>query len=142
MEYFENERVKMKYDDGLLFAEIKLDKPSLSLEDAKLLVKDRIEFTKGEIHLMCAQVTRIYYADAEVREYMSSEEGKRNIAAGALVTSSAVSKVFFNFFIKVSKLDKVMPVKFFTSEKAAMDWMMKMKKKLLVPVMVENMSGN
>lgn len=59
--------------------------------------------------------------DRESRIYFSSEEIQTFTLALAILISSAVSRVIGNFFIGLNK--PPYPVKLFTSEEKALDWL-------------------
>ena len=131
MEEFINDYIEMKYDNNILIAKFINSETYFNMELAKRLVRERIEFTKGEDHYLCLYASNFTYAGNDVRKFMSNE-GAQNITAGAFIVNSAFSSVFFNFFIKVSGMGNKVPMKCFTSEESAIEWIEKLKKNHLI----------
>ena len=131
MEKFINDFLEMKYEDRVLIGKFINKETYFNMELAKRMVRERIEFTKGEKHYMCLYASNFTYAGNDVRKFMSNE-GAENILAGAFIVNSAFSSVFFNFFIKVSGMGNKTPMKCFTTEESAIEWIEELKKNELI----------
>ena len=77
---------------------------------------------KGEKVCWIGDVTNITSADKEARDYAANETPKF-IKALALITNSPLSRMVANIFLNLKKLP--FPVKMFTSEEEARNWIAK-----------------
>lgn len=96
----------------------------MTLEEAKEMVKDRIDFVNGIPTPLCIRTSKFSYSDKTVRDYMKTE-GTQNITAGAFIVNNPVTQVFFNFFINITGVDKLTPTRCFSSEEDAVLWLKK-----------------
>jgi hypothetical protein len=117
MEITEEGILSVTYNDNIV----------VTLPVAKQIVADRLKFTGGRQCPGIADIRRMKSIDRESREYLSSEDGIRDITAFAIVSGSAVSTFLANFYlsINVAGSKKKVPVKLFTDIVKAKRWLMK-----------------
>ena len=127
MKVLENEFARLEFDGRIVFCEFIKENTHINMDMAIRLVNDRLNFTEGRPHCLCLRTGKFSYADKEVRNYMQSSLGIKNIIAGAIITESAVTSVFFNFFIKISGVNKIVPAKCFALEEDAIEWLKQFK---------------
>lgn len=66
--------------------------------------------------------------DKAGRDYLSSPDAKEGITASAMVTTSILSRVIINFFLKLNNNDKGdVPNAVFSSEEDALIWLKELK---------------
>lgn len=103
-------------------------KPHLEIDiaTAKRIIKDRERFTEGKSYPVLIDFTNMKLVTKEARDYMNSPEGGlKGLLGGAFLSKSVVATLFINLYLKVST--PIIPAKFFTDRKEAMDWLMKIK---------------
>lgn len=97
----------------------------VGLEDAKKMVRDRLEFCAGTSYPHLFDISRIKKMSKEARDYFA-DEGNDLVSASALLVSSSVVKMIANFFIVVNKPKN--PTKTFTDKHQALRWLNKFLK--------------
>ena len=112
-------------EDGILMVVVK-HQAEIKLEDAKSNIELGKKLTKGKIIGLCINMRQIRYIDREARSYYSSSENN-NIKAIGVIVDSFLSRVIANFFVAIYKPKK--PVKLFTSEEKATEWLKRFIKK-------------
>ena len=120
----EDDLVKYELKDGVVFGEFIKKNSIISLELAQRFVETRIRVTNNKPHLFCLRTSNFKYAHKPVRDYMK-KEGRKNIIAGAFVVNTPVAVVFFDLFIKMTRVDRLVPTRCFTTENEAIDWLKK-----------------
>ena len=119
-EMFEIPYVTMWIDGPIMYCKY-VDDLHVSLDIAKTCVEGRIFFSKGKSFPLIIDMTGIKSTTREARQYMASI-GATLVTAGALITRSAVSRTIGNIFLKIDK--PPVPVKLFTSQVKAREWLM------------------
>lgn len=107
-------------DDGILMVSMKKGS-AVTIEDAEEnhLASARVA---GDARLLVlVDVRPAVSITREARIYFADENVRSNTVAQALIIDSGVSKVIGNFFIGLNK--PKFPVKLFTSEDKAVDWL-------------------
>lgn len=124
MTVYQDDYMRMELVGPILYADFVNPKTVITKELAERSIKNRLELTNNTPHLLCMRTSGFRYASKEVRDYMKKEGGEGVIAA-AFVMSDIVSYVFFNIFAKLaSKVDDT-PLKCFSDEKKAVEWLNK-----------------
>lgn len=95
----------------------------ISLEIAKEITKERLEFTNGQDTNMYVEVTTLKSIDKTARDYFSSNEGNEKLKAVAIFTNSKLSFFLANFLLKVNFQICTIPVKIFTEKEKALAWL-------------------
>lgn len=108
--------------DGILFCKFK-NGTEITLDIAKQLVTERLEFQKGENHPIVIDINGLISTTKDARKYMS-KEGEKGISMGAFIIKTHLAKMTFNFFIHVEKPS--IPTKFFANEEDALNWIYEM----------------
>lgn len=111
-------------EDGIILS---IYKPFLkiTLDVACQLVESRLKLNKGIAMPLFIDVRKVSYADDKARKYLASEEGSKLISAGAMLVDGPISQFLANVFLKV--YHPVAPLKIFTDQKKAIEWLQKYK---------------
>jgi len=117
---FENHQIKVEIIDDVFHAHYKSG-IKLTLEDAKFLVKLRIDMCKGRSYYFMIYDGGVVSMDRDARVYFSSEEGISNILSAAFIESSVFSKMLINFFLKITS--PRVRSKAFTNTDEALKWL-------------------
>jgi len=112
-------------EDGILMVVVK-HQAEIELEDAKSDIELGKKLTKGKIVGLCINMRQMRSIDREARSYYSSS-GDNNTKAIGLIVDSFLSRVIANFFVGINKPKR--PIKLFTSEEKAIEWLKRFIKK-------------
>lgn len=112
---FESKYCQLWVEDGILFFIYKAGL-SLTLEDAKVIVADRLRFQEGVEYPVFCDFRGVLKGEKEARDYLANE-GSALIKEVALLVSSPVMKVILNFYLNISK-PKVPTLAFVNKEQA------------------------
>ena len=94
---------------------------------AKEMVRSRKEFMKNKECKVIIVLPRISSMDKGGRDYLSTQEAKEGIMASAMVTTSILSRVIINFFLKLNNNENDnIPNAVFSSEEDALIWLKKL----------------
>ncbi len=117
-----NKKIKFSIVNGVLYGPypegIELDLPFV-----KQLVKDRLEFLEGKTVPGIIDTSGIKQATKEAKDYFAKEESAAGLSAVALISNSAFSRVVSNFFIKISLIKTPIPIRLFSNEQEALEWL-------------------
>ena len=116
---FESPHVTMWFEGGVLCCSYAVDL-HLTLEVAKSVVEARIFLSKGKPYPLLIDMTGLNGTTGAARKYMATM-GSTLVTAGALITSSPVSKAIGNLFLRID-LPPV-PTRLFTNEQKARVWL-------------------
>lgn len=92
----------------------------VDIQTAKQMVKERLEFQKGNSYPLMIRLNGLKFASSEARNYMK-KEGQQGIKAGAFIVSNPVERIILNFLLTISTPH--VPTKSFTNEKEALNWL-------------------
>jgi len=95
--------------------------PKIDLEAAKIILKERLEFTNNKPMPVLVIDSGLVSMDKKARDFLSSTEGVTGIRASAIISSSVVNSMLVNFILKISRPN--LPVKVFTNRTAAEIWL-------------------
>jgi hypothetical protein len=113
-------------DDNILFWDY-APNTEIDISIAKELIKNRLEYSKGELMYAFIDFTNVKSVTKEARDYMNSPEGGlKGIFGGAFLSNNIVSNVFINLYLKINKPS--IPAKFFTRKEDALSWLKELKK--------------
>lgn len=108
--------VKMWIEDGIIHTSYP-ENQVITLEIAKQIVADRIEYTEGLEYPGLADIRNLSKAEYPAMKYWASEESYSCLSRLAVFSDKRLSKIFFNFWFKVDKPYK--PTKYFTNRGSA-----------------------
>jgi len=109
-------------------------KLEIDIDVAKEIVESRLHYTNGKSVYTLIDFSNVKSVTKEARDYMNSPEGGlKGILGGAFLSTSVVSTLFVNLYLKIS--NPSVPAKFFTSEKDAVWWLRKIKNMAPVPAL-------
>ena len=98
---------------------------ALDLEEARRQMATIRELTGGQKAPMLVDITLATSADGPARDYFASEAAAAVTVGLAFIVGSAVSRVLGAFFVGLNK--PPYPVKLFTDEAAAVEWLRGLK---------------
>ncbi len=115
-EAFVTDYVKMWIENGVIHTEYP---PNIviTLEIAKKIVADRVEYTGGVTYPGYADIRNLKKAEYPAMKYWASEESYSCLSRLAVFSDKKLSKIFFNFWFKVDKPFR--PTRYFTDEGSA-----------------------
>ncbi|MDX2188515.1 MAG: hypothetical protein SFY32_01515 [Bacteroidota bacterium] len=122
MSKLENDYVRLELIDGILHVTFKKN-AYITLQIAKEIVNQRLIFMGSNNLPSLGKDEGLKGMDKEARDYLSSEEGIKQLKASALIVSSVFNKLLANFFIKVNFISLKIPVRVFTEENEALQWL-------------------
>ena len=117
--------VYLELEDDLLTGYYKKDK-KIDLAAAKQIVRDRLELAGDHSVLALAINLGVKNMTKEARDYLASEEGVKNLIAGAIITGSPVGSFIGNWYLSISK--PLVPSRIFTKKEAAIKWLQQFRK--------------
>jgi hypothetical protein len=122
---FENENVLMRIENGILYLKYKIG--TLDLQCATNVVESRLAMSKGVTYPLFVDISHVKTTTKEARGYSSQGDAAKLVSATALWGSSELTKLMANFFLAINK--PAVPVKFFTEEPKAIQWLDQYKSK-------------
>lgn len=124
METVSTNHTDMKVENGIVHV-IYHKKDFVGIDEAKIMVKDRLAFCAGKTYPHLFDISRVKKMSKEARDYFANE-GNELVSASALLVSSSVVKMIANFFIIVNKPKNM--TKTFTNKEQALKWLEQFKK--------------
>ena len=121
MQYQQTRTARISLGDDGIIRKIFLENAQETLKDAlesEVIIK---QLSSGKKRPMFADFTALRSMDPEARAYYTGEQAGALISACAGVTKSKIGKVISNFFIGFNRPPS--PVKLFTSEEEAIEWL-------------------
>jgi hypothetical protein len=107
-------------DSGILVASYKR-RTLVTLEMAREIVQTRLDFVGREPRPVLIFNLGVVEVDKAARKYVSSGDGVAGIKAAATVTDNLATHFIMSFIYKFERLP--MPVRNFTREDKAMEWL-------------------
>jgi hypothetical protein len=102
----------------------------VDLEDAREIVRNRLEFTQNKKHFLISDVTNVRQLSSGAKEFLQRPDaGLKNILGAAFMASNPVAVLIANIFIKTPK---TFQARFFSSREAAVAWIEQRKTKILI----------
>lgn len=97
----------------------------ITLEDAKSLVKDRLQKMEKITRPFLSDVRNVSGIDNDARDYLASEEASRYCNSLAIVSANKFTNLYAKFYLKFSK--PPVPTCMFTNTEAAIRWLQQFK---------------
>jgi hypothetical protein len=98
----------------------------INIDDARDIYRARLKLSTPEkAQLLLVDLRSAPKPDREARDFAKSEEVVSITRAMAMVTGNLMSQILGNFFLGFNK--GVFPVKLFSNEKKAIEWLLEMK---------------
>lgn len=120
------EKIKFEIKDGVLYGPYP-DAIELDIEKVERMVIDRLEFLDGQRLPALVDTTGIKQVTKEARDYMATSKATEGIVAAAILSKSKYSIFVSNFFIKISLIKSPIPIKIFSEESEALEWLEQFK---------------
>lgn len=120
---FETQFAHLEIRDGILLVTYKRG-ITITLAMARQMIKERLAFTQYKPYPILVKDEGLVSVDKDARDFFSNE-GTEGLTAGAFVIKSVYSAFFFNFYLRITS-PKV-PVKMFTDEIKALEWLRQYK---------------
>lgn len=115
---FENEFLCFEFRDGILFGRYKVNK--MDLEMARAGTAYRIKVMQGKKVPAVADISSIKHIDKDAREFITSSEGGKDLAALAVVIKNPVNRILSSFLMKFNPPEY--PFRFFNNVEEATQW--------------------
>lgn len=113
---FETEYVKLWIENGIIHTVYPPD-TIITLEIAKKIVEDRIAYTEGIEYPGLADIRNLKKADYAAMQFWASKESYQSLSRVAIFSDKRLSKIFFNFWLKVDRPFR--PTRYFTNKSNA-----------------------
>ena len=113
---YETEYIKIWIENGIFHSSYPPDL-IVSLAIAKKIVADRIEYTQGKSYPALVDIRNIKSVEYAAMKYWAKTESFSCLTSVAVFSNKRLSKIFFNFWLKVDKPYK--PTKYFTDKESA-----------------------
>lgn len=112
--------IDLEIIDNILYA--KYNTCKIDLEQAKKIIKDRLEYTEGNSYLAIITSSGITEITKEARVFFSTKKGTNGLSAIALVhEDSKLNQVVMNFALKL--YPPTIPIKTFKKKEKALFWL-------------------
>ncbi len=98
----------------------------ITLEIAKEIVKERLDFTGNQPVAVLIYNEGVKTVDKKARDYFTSDEGVQHLVAAAYVVENKFSSFIANFFVAITKTK--IPVRIFSNKQAALKWLAQFRK--------------
>lgn len=96
---------------------------SIDLDIVNQILKDKVKNIDDNDYPGYVELRSVKKMDGEARRRLKTDIGHKNVSACAVVINSKIQEVVMNFFTLINK--PRIPVKAFTSEKKAKEWLSK-----------------
>jgi hypothetical protein len=100
----------------------------VSLEIMEEMIRERLEFTNFRDVYMFCDVTKVTAVNKQARDHLSAGQGSVKLKGMAVFVNSTLTKVLANFIIKVCYKDSPVPIRIFSSNEEAVDWLKELRK--------------
>lgn len=117
--------VSMELKGSILYFDY-LRGATITLDTAKEIVKQRLEYTEGVAYPLFVTGEGLRAMDKVSRDYFA-KEGVKGIVAAALVTNSVYTEFFGNMFLRITQTS--IPSKLFSNKEEALRWLEQYKPK-------------
>ena len=123
--YFENDYIQLWIEDGIVYEVFKPNSKSLDLENAKIVVRDRLKVSNQVSRPLFVDLCNLLSADMDARKYMAKGEALHYLNATAILVKNQLSKLLAEIYIRINK--PAIPTKFFSNKNEAIHWLEKYK---------------
>ena len=120
------ENIDFEIKNGVLHGSYP-DGIELDFEKSKQMVLDRIKYLNGQKLPILVDTTGVKQISKEARDFMATSKAREGVVAAALLSRSKFSMFMTNFFMKVSLVESPIPIKMFSKENEALDWLEQFK---------------
>ncbi|MCW8897324.1 MAG: hypothetical protein OQJ96_07895 [Flavobacteriales bacterium] len=120
----ETETAILELRDGYLYAAFKED-AIVELEHVIANKEAREKLQQGKKALILGDIRKMWHISKAAQDYLASKEVTNLNIAMAILTSSLMTVLIANFFIKFKK--PAAPTKMFKSEEKAIKWLLSFK---------------
>jgi len=122
--YLENDYVEIWIENNTV---IEIFKPDtiIDMEAGKKIIEDRMKVSNGVPMPIFVDMRNMVSMDNKTRDFMGTEDAVINLTHGAFLISSIFNRLLANMYMKFNT--PPVPVKFFTSEKPAFEWIDKIR---------------
>ena len=123
MEEFTNSRFGIKIENGIVHVVFNKEHVDYSLVNEGII--KRLELTKEKSYPMFSDIRMVKSSTREARERMGAKDAGVGINAVAILISSKIQKITYNFFNSIYKAPA--PTKLFTDKDKALKWLEQFK---------------
>ncbi|MFN3402695.1 MAG: hypothetical protein ACK40G_01290 [Cytophagaceae bacterium] len=100
---------------------------TVDLNVMKVMMESFYKLSEGKPFPILSDGRKVKYWTEEAREYQKEVENKETMKAAAILASTYIHKILFHFFVMLYKPN--VPVRFFTDESKALEWLSYFKNK-------------
>lgn len=124
IDYIETETAILELRDGYLYIAFKKD-AEIELEHVIANKEAREKIQQGKKMLVLGDIRYMWHISKAAQDYLASKEVTNLNIAMAILTSSLMTVLLANFFIKFKK--PATPTKMFKNEEKAIKWLLSFK---------------
>jgi len=124
IDYIETETTILELRDGYLYIAFKKD-AEVELEHVIANKEAREKIQQGKKMLVLGDIRKMWHISKAAQDYLASKEVTNLNIAMAILTSSLMTVLLANFFIKFKK--PATPTKMFKNEEKAIKWLLSFK---------------
>ena len=125
MRSFEGRYLRLSDENEYIVMECK--PKIISLEIAREMIDQRLEFTGYEERYIFFDARNIKEVDKRARDLLSTDEGKEKIKGVAVFVNSTLTTFVVNYVIKVCYKNSSIPIRLFMDRQKALDWLLALK---------------
>lgn len=124
IDYIETETTILELREGYLYIAFKKD-AEVELEHVIANKEAREKIQQGKKILVLGDIRKVWHISKAAQDYLASKEVTNLNIAMAILTSSLMTALLANFFIKFKK--PATPTKMFNNEEKAIKWLLSFK---------------
>jgi hypothetical protein len=118
---FENDAFSMKVIDNILY--LKWLKEYYNYEEIDFMIQKKAELLQDKLFLAVSDIRKVKGGSRQARIRIKRSDGNIGVLAMAVLCTTRVQKSFFDFYL--FSIKQSIPIKSFTTEKKAIDWLLK-----------------
>lgn len=123
MKELKDDGYHMYIENGIVF--VIFLKQDYNYDDIDRGIKMRKQITAGKPCLLLSDIRKIRFGSREARQRMSDKDAGEGVVAVAIVLSSKIQQMLFNFFATIYKSPA--PAKVFSDIESAKEWLQQYK---------------
>ena len=120
MEKYESERIRVYIKDKIAFVEIIAEK--IDNKIAHEGIEARLNLSNGNCYPLISDIRNVKNTTREARQILANKKAQIGVTACAVITSSMVQQIMFNFFLAIYGTIAPIQTKLFLEKEKALAW--------------------
>lgn len=121
MKSYIDDEISICLENGIVYVDYLIEHATYEIADKA--IKKKLEMFTGESYPVISDMTKIKSSTRDARQRMSEPDAAIGVKAVAIIFSSKVHRVMFNFFSAINK--RPAPAKLFSNKEDAKKWAQK-----------------